>query len=1623
MKLQAKTPLGAMLLLAAGLLPACLPAATIPAHTSDARYETNDAGVPTGPLLADNGQLYIGREYYASGLYHYVAPFQLPDLGPGTFSNVSASFRPTDGGKAILVNLFAIEGSRADSATLATDVNDGIQNHTTRGTLIQGDFWNMSTPLDTYTTTPNGGAEAAALATWLNNAYQDGGNGGGFVFMRLSPKLLTPDDVGGYNDYNGFNTDTANSGIAATRAPYLTYTFTPVDANLPVINTFTANPATISQGASSTLSWSVTSADTVSIDNGVGTVTAGGGTTAVSPSATTTYTLSATNGFGTAVKTTTVTVSVPQPLTLAANTSDAEFNTNRSTGAVISGPNNSTATALYTGRRSGNNEATSTVIPFQLPSKGAGGFTNVRLYVRPSAGATGQAVGINVNLFGIPDARSSATTLQSDVNDGVNDHRTRGALIKAAYLNPSTVLNTSSTNTFASTDATGPVMVAFSDWLTEVYANGENAGKYVFLRLSPESLDMAAATGLNVASQNNSSSPSRKPYITCDFDAGIVGPPSITFTANPTGVLSGGSSTLTWSVVNADTISIDNGIDTVAPSGSLTVTPSTTTTYTITATGPKGTRTKTATVAILEPGPFRYYRFVPVTLRTGGNTVQIDEFQMLLSGTRVPAVTVTNPGGSNPPTAGEGAQKANDNLPALGGDPNNNSKWLDNNKQPLVYDFGATQDVDGYRWCTGNDSDDRDPISWRVEGSHDNVNWQLIDARTNYTVPFERNTYLSDFPITSFGTKPAATFSATPTSIMIGESSTLTWNVTGADTISIDNGIGTVSATGSQVVSPTTSQTYTLSATNAQGTTTKTASVNVVLGPPQTYGFDDQTFQGWTDITVGPPARGWTALAGAGPGGAYDGSVSAINALYHDEGPHPTLVLRSPMFTLNNSGDLTAWLNGGNGTGSLTGTAVSALQPTSTDQGFMGIALRNVNSGLYVLSASKPSDNGWEQVKFTAAQLAALDQAATYTLDFIDACHGSWGWVTMDKVSIPGNLGSGNLPVINFSASPTKINNGESSTLAWSVTNATGVSIDNGVGTVAASGSLVVSPTATTTYTLTATAAGGYSTTSTATVAVRSITGALPIYTFEGTSGASYLDPISNLIARTPTDFGEQTTPIAYDNNFANNPELPGITGTNDFSILWLGWFDVTVEGTGYYTFGTESDDGSVIYLDLNEDGDFNDAGELVVDNNGTHPKWSATGTVNLQMNEVRIAIGFYQGGQDAAMAARFKKGNNLAYSALSPITGNPPQFKATNSWPLAPTLTFSASPAGVLSGEASTLSWTTTNATTVSIDNGVGTVAASGSVQVYPTATTTYTLTAIGDGGTRTKTAQVAVVAPGPFRYYRFVPTQLRNPGDNSVQLAEFQMLFNGTRLGGASASNPGGNSPGDQSPLEGNDNNLDTKWLDFTKYTPLVLDFGVSTDANGYRWATADDSDGRDPLSWRVEGSHDGTSWLVMDTVNGFATPTARKTYLDAIWFGGTPVSAFEAWATAAGLPPEQAGPEQTPQNDGVSNLMKFACNLDPTKPDVRRLNLGAGDLAGLPDGAPAGGVLRLEFLRRKASTNPGITYTPQFGASPGTWDDFTGVPTTVTSIDSTWERVVVDDPVGGATRFGRVMVVTVP
>jgi peptidoglycan-associated lipoprotein len=95
---------------------------------------------------------------------------------------------------------------------------------------------------------------------------------------------------------------------------------------------------------------------------------------------------------------------------------------------------------------------------------------------------------------------------------------------------------------------------------------------------------------------------------------------------------------------------------------------------------------------------------------------------------------------------------------------------------------------------------------------------------------------------------------------------------------------------------------------------------------------------------------------------------------------------------------------------------------------------------------------------------------------------------------------------------------------------------------------------------------------------------------------------------------------------------------------------------------------------------------------------------------------------------------------ATTPPAPPPPQP------PPAATAHIMATPSTIQQGGSSTITWTTTNATQVTI-NGLGTVPPNGSRSVTPTSSTDYTLTATGAGGAPVQAVTRITVIPPPIR------------------------------------------------------------------------------------------------------------------------------------------------------------------------------------------------------------------------------------------------------------------------------------
>ena len=237
------------------------------------------------------------------------------------------------------------------------------------------------------------------------------------------------------------------------------------------------------------------------------------------------------------------------------------------------------------------------------------------------------------------------------------------------------------------------------------------------------------------------------------------------FTADPESIAAGESSTLSWDVSGADTVTIDpevEGCDLDPTAGTCTVSPNTTTTYTLEASNRAGNSTETFTVTV---------------------------------------------------------------LPAI------NSFTAD--RESIIYGESST-------------------LSWNVSAATTVTIDQVVECvefdptagtctvspttTTTYTLEASNEAGIDTKTVTVKVLPAINSFTANPIHIYWGGgSSTLSWDVSGADTVIIDQGIGTVTpTTGTQKVYlyTITTTTYTLVATNEAGSSTATVTVTVHEGAP-----------------------------------------------------------------------------------------------------------------------------------------------------------------------------------------------------------------------------------------------------------------------------------------------------------------------------------------------------------------------------------------------------------------------------------------------------------------------------------------------------------------------------------------------------------------------------------------------------------------------------------------------------------------------------------------------------------------------------------------------------------------------------------------------------------------------
>lgn len=142
-----------------------------------------------------------------------------------------------------------------------------------------------------------------------------------------------------------------------------------------------------------------------------------------------------------------------------------------------------------------------------------------------------------------------------------------------------------------------------------------------------------------------------------------------------------------------------------------------------------------------------------------------------------------------------------------------------------------------------------------------------------------------------------------------------------------------------------------------------------------------------------------------------------------------------------------------------------------------------------------------------------------------------------------------------------------------------------------------------------------------------------------------------------------------------------------------------------------------------------------------------------------------------------------------------------------------------------------------------------------------------------------------GPYRYWRWYVSDVADAGaEDGMQAAEFRFQFHGVNISlvGAAVSAPGvGTGGGTAENVERLINgNLDEKFYNSlsTGVTDVRIDLVNARSFTGYQWATANDMPSRDPKSWTVQASNDGTNWTVIHTVSNYTATSNRNTWQTA-------------------------------------------------------------------------------------------------------------------------------------------------
>ncbi len=1158
------------------------------------------------------------------------------------------------------------------------------------------------------------------------------------------------------------------------------------------------NPTTIVQGQFASLSWTVSGADTCSLNEGIGTVNCNGARV-VTPNSTTTYVITAENSQGTSTASAVLTVTTQQaPEIQSLTASPTSIQAGQS--AVLSwSATGADSCSLDQGIGTVNCVGVRTVFPNTT--------TTYKLTATNSVGTVTKQVTVSV----FTDQLPTVTTFT--------------VYPMTIYNGQSALLSWSTQNATA---------CSIDQGIGNVECNGNR------------SVTPSSSMAYTLSATNSKGTVTASVTITVNT---LNLPTIVSFQANPSTISIGQNSILSWNVTGADTCILDQGIGTVNCVDTRTVAPQSTKTYTLTAINTAGSSTAQATVNVgstitagsllLTDGLVGNLRYIPAgTFQQGTPVGEIgrmtDEgppFQHSFTGDKAVMETevtqkmwadlqALQPGLPQMPTC-TGAASASAHpvqcvswhqavlfanllslqqglervyfkdteytlpldgnnfqtgttymkwsangyrLPTEGeweyvaraqtsgafpyDEPNynagtynscsidassilNKTAWYCANSYASVHPVGEKQanpwgikDMQGnvWEWCSDwygiypnmAQTDYHGPVAGAsrvIRGGGWNSVPQFLRSGYRYFINPNQSNNVLGFRLLRMAGKPTITsLAVNPASIYQGWSSDLTWSVRDATVCSINQGIGVVDCHGSLTINPETTTTYTLTAANGIGAVTSTVTLTV---KPLTNP-DIQTFTASpTTITLGESATlSWNVPNATSC--SINGGVGLVGCI--------GVKTVSPVMTTTYV--LTATNRVGTTTGQVTVTVIIPSPPTISAFTANPVSISPGGSSVLSWSVSNAStctiNQGIGAVNCNGTRTVYPTSTATYILTAVNVAGTVTRQVTITVVTpVPPAITS-------FTATPSVISSGQSSTLAWSTTNAVTCTIDPGIGAVPCNGTLVVTPTATTTYTLMVVNLPWGSNSSTT---VTIITSGLPTINSFSASPASVVAGGSSQLSWN----------VANAVTCSINQGIGAVSCTGSMSVSPTTTRTYTLTATN--PNGSRTADATVTVTSALSPVISSFAASPTAINAGGSStlSWAVTNAASCSIDQ-GIGTVSCTGGSRVVNPTTTTTYTLTATNAYGTVTSAVTVTVASGNSPIINS--FTASPDSIASGTSSTLYWNVSNATSCSINQGIGIVACSGSRTVTPTATTSYTLTATNGINTVSSIATVTVTS-----------------------------------------------------------------------------------------------------------------------------------------------------------------------------------------------------------------------------------------------------------------------------------------